>query len=283
GQEARGEGLGIGKETKGAADEEKGSDRLKPAAAFRAILVGEALGNLTPLGLIISEPAKAAFVRRAVPISSGLPALAIETIFYSVSAAIVIGCGMALLLGLFNIPAAIRVGGYAALACVAIVLGVTALVMGRRWRPASAALRVVLPASLAVWIAHVGDVEDRIYGFARRHPGRLPAIAALEFLFHVAGVAEAYFVLLWLGAPVTVVTAFVLEAVNRIVNVLFRFVPLRLGVDEAGSGLLTHVLGFGAPTGVSLAIIRKARVLVWSAVGLALLTQRAWGARNRPI
>lgn len=248
---------------------------LRPGAAFRAILVGEALGNVTPLGLFISEPAKATFVRETVPISSGLPALAVENIFYSVSVALVIGAGMLVLLGQFDVPAPVRLGSVAALGFVVVVLGTAALVMTGRWRPASGAMRLVLRTSSESWIDRLAGVEDRIYGFARAHPGRIPTIAALELGFHVAGVAEAYLVLSWLGVPVTLVTAFVLESVNRIINVLFRFVPLRLGVDEAGSGLLTQVLGLGAPIGVSLAIIRKARVLVWSAVGMALLARRA--------
>lgn len=260
----------------GARDEGYGArESLRPGVAFRAVLVGEALGNLTPLGLFISEPAKATFVRQTVPVSSGLPALAIENIFYSVSVVAVIGFGMMALLGLFDVPASIRLGGLAALGFVAAALGGAALVFAGRWRPASATMRVTLPASAAALVERVASMEERIYGFARLHPGRLPAIVAYELLFHVAAVAESYLVLSWLGAPVTLVSAFVVEAVNRIINVIFRFVPLRLGVDEAGSGLLTHVLGFGAPIGVALAIVRKARVLVWSAAGMALLAQRA--------
>lgn len=255
--------------------EQQHTHGLRPGAAFRAILVGEALGNVTPLGLFISEPAKATFVHETVPISSGLPALAVENIFYSVSVALVIGAGMLVLLGQFDVPAPVRLGSVAALGFVVVVLGTAALVMTGRWRPASGAMRLVLRTSSESWIDRLAGVEDRIYGFARAHPGRIPTIAALELGFHVAGVAEAYLVLSWLGVPVTLVTAFVLESVNRIINVLFRFVPLRLGVDEAGSGLLTQVLGLGAPTGVSLAIIRKARVLVWSAAGMMLMTQRA--------
>lgn len=274
----QGSGTEGSQETKGS--EPYSGHGLRPGAAFRAILVGEALGNITPLGLFISEPAKATFVRETVPISSGLPALAVENILYSVSVALVIGAGMLVLLGRFDIPAAVRLGGVAALGFVVIVLGTAALVMTGRWRPASGAMRLVLRTSSESWIDRIAGLEERIYGFARAHPGRIPTIAALELGFHVAGVAEAYLVLSWLGVPVTLVTAFVLESVNRIINVAFRFVPLRLGVDEAGSGLLTQVLDLGAPTGVSLAIIRKARVLIWSAAGMALLARRAIKRRS---
>jgi hypothetical protein len=58
------------------------------------------------------------------------------------------------------------------------------------------------------------------------------------------------------------------------VNMLFSFVPARVGVDEAGSGLLTAALGMGGVSGVALAIVRKVRVLFWTAIGLAVFALR---------
>ena len=57
------------------------------------------------------------------------------------------------------------------------------------------------------------------------------------------------------------------------IQVVFKFVPLRLGVDEAGTAVFTQVLGLGSQTGVTLAIVRKARVLFWTAAGAVLLLE----------
>jgi hypothetical protein len=77
-----------------------------------------------------------------------------------------------------------------------------------------------------------------------------------------------------------VLAAFVLETANRIVNVVFRFVPLRVGVDEAGSAIIARVLGLGTTVGVTLAVVRKARVLCWSAVGIVLMLRRGLTPRR---
>jgi hypothetical protein len=61
---------------------------------------------------------------------------------------------------------------------------------------------------------------------------------------------------------------------NRLINVAFKFVPLRLGVDEAGSGLLAQILGYGSAVGVTLALVRKVRMLVWTGVGVIFLASR---------
>ncbi len=63
---------------------------------FLAFLTGEALGNLTPLGLFVSEPTKAVFVRHRVPLMTAVSGLAIEKTPASV--AVVIASGTVALL-----------------------------------------------------------------------------------------------------------------------------------------------------------------------------------------
>ena len=76
--------------------------------------------------------------------------------------------------------------------------------------------------------------------------------------------------LAWIATPPTLLIAFILETANRLTNVVFKFVPMRLGVDEAGSALLTTVLGYTSATGATLALVRKVRMLFWTAVGRVL-------------
>src|SRR4029079_15490342 len=107
------------------------------------------------------------------------------------------------------------------------------------------------------------------------HPRRVPQVLAYEFLFHALGVAEQYVLLLLLlgGRPQTLLLeSIVLETVNRLITIVFKFVPMRIGVDEAGSGLATDAMTLTTGVGVTMAIVRKARTLFWSGVGLVLLT-----------
>ena len=80
--------------------------------------------------------------------------------------------------------------------------------------------------------------------------------------------------------PPTLLTAFILESVNRVINVVFKFVPLRTGIDEAGTGMLSKVLGFTTAIGVTLAIVRKARDIFWTAIGVALIVRRGLSLKN---
>jgi hypothetical protein len=58
-------------------------------------------------------------------------------------------------------------------------------------------------------------------------------------------------------------------------------VPLKLGVDEAGAALVAHALGLGSAAGVTLALVRKARVLTWTLVGLGLLIRRGLSSSSQ--
>ena len=126
--------------------------------------------------------------------------------------------------------------------------------------------------------AGVSAIEDQVFGFTSRHPGRLPSLLSLEAAYHIAGVMEIWLTItLITNGPIGFTTAFVLEFVNRAITVAFQFVPMWLGVDEAGTGIVATALHLGGATGVGLVLVRKARLVVWTGVGLALFfMSRSW-------
>ncbi len=261
--------------------------RLRFRDALGARIMGDALGTIVPFAsLAVSEPSKAVFIRDKVPLIPALSALAVENIFYSLSVAIFIFSGTATLLLTFTLPKALRAASLVALIATLVVIPLVFFVINRQWRFFSGALRFLgNKRALQKWsgkmLPRAESLEERVYGFYQRNQGSFLSIFALEFAFHVAGVAEVYTTLNYISplAP-TLLTAFILESVNRIINVAFKFVPLRTGVDEAGTGMLSKVLGFTTTTGVTLAIIRKGRDIFWSTVGVALLLQRGFSFRG---
>ncbi len=246
--------------------------------AFAAVLAGDSLGNLTPLGLFASEPAKAAFVRRRVPLGAAITALAIENILYTLSAVAMIAASTAVLLIEFHLPPAVRTAGWIAIAFIVAIFGVTAWLIWQRPALVSWMASFVVPKTSRLYdrIVHVRDLEERIYAFARQRPESLVPAVAAEIGFHALGVVEVY-VTWWLlqGDPPSVMTAFVLEGALRLIVVVFKFVPLQLGVAEWSTGSFTQLLGYGAAAGGTLSIVRKVRTVFWVLVGTILLVRRA--------
>jgi hypothetical protein len=262
--------------------------KLRFRDAFAARVMGDALGNIIPLASVaVSEPSKAAFVRDRVPLMAGLSALAIENIFYSLSVVLFIFSGLTTLLLTFSLPKALRYSAYGSLVAILVIVPLVYLIIRKRWKFLSGAFMWLHNrAGERPWIGRANvraqTLEESIYGFYDRNRGHFLSIFGLEICFHLAGVAEIYTALTFISETVapTLLTAFILESVNRVINVAFKFVPLRTGVDEVGTEMLAKVLGFATATGVTLAIVRKARDVFWMTVGVSLMVRRGLSLRT---
>ena len=239
------------------------------------------MGNLTPLGIVASEPTKAALVKDRVPLVEAVSALAVQNLFYGLSVALFVLSGIAVLLLSFHLTSGIRLVGRVSLGIVTgiIILGFT--IFHLRWKFLTAGFERLRKTRFGKRFLkekqreNTRVVEDTVYNFYSRHRARCALIMLLEACFHLAGVLEVYITLYFISdVPPTFLVAYVLESVNRIINVVFKFVPLRAGIDEAGSSWITNRLEFGVTTGTTLAIIRKARVIFWTALGVAFLIGR---------
>jgi hypothetical protein len=256
--------------------------------AFAARVMGDALGNIIPLASVaVSEPSKAAFVTNRVPLMASLAALALENIFYSLSVVLLIFSGTAALLLSFQLPKPLRVASLVALIVTVVLAPLGYFVIRRQLKFLSGPMSFVSRRGFArAWLVEKGipraqTLEDRIYGFYSRNGNRLLSILLLEICFHLAGVAEIYVTLYFISiVPPTFLTAFILESVNRVINVVFKFIPLRTGIDEAGTGMLSKVLGFTTAIGVTLAIVRKARDIFWTTIGVALMVRRGLSLKS---
>ena len=261
--------------------------RLPFRDAFAARLMGDALGNIIPfVSVAVSEPSKAVFVKDRVPLMVGLSALAIENIFYALTVAIFIFSGTATLLLTFSLPKGLRYASIGALITTVVIIPLIYLLIRSQARFLSGALaflsrRGVLPRLVGKVTQRAQSLEDRVYGFYATSRRSFVSIFLLDMCFHVAGVAEIFITLSFISpvAP-TLTQAFILESVNRVINVAFKFVPLRAGVDEGGTGQVSKVLGFARGIGETLAIVRKGRDIFWSAVGVALIWKRGLSLRN---
>lgn len=263
----------------------EGEQRLRFRDALRAYLIGDAVGTLVPLGIVFSEPAKAALVRDKVPLLVGLSALAIENLFYSLSVILFIFSGTVALMLSFPLKRPLQIISVCALATVVLLIALAFLVIRKQWKFVTGAMDLFSRLGLAQSFVgknreRVRSFEDRVYGFYAGNRSRIVPIMLLETCYHLSGVAEVYAVLFFITDQPSLLTAFVLESVNRVINVVFKFVPLRLGVDEAGSGWITDVLRIGKASGVTLAIIRKARIMCWTAVGVVLMIRRGLSVRD---
>ena len=264
----------------------EGTHQLTPWRAFQAVVAGDTLGNLTPLSILIGEPAKALFVTDHEPVSRTLPALAVENLFYSLSAALVIAGGALALVIRLRSAETWWLASVGLVVSLMVLISIAHAVIWRQIQVASRLIDLVgrrglAPRFVARWAERVRRAEDRVYTLYPRETGRLVRVACWELSFHALAILEIYLVLSFISdvAP-TLLDAFVFESTNRFINVVFKVVPMRIGVDEAGTAAFAELLAFGTATGVTLAIVRKARMLVWMNAGVAFLVRRGLSVRS---
>ena len=261
--------------------------RLPFRDAFAARLMGDALGNIIPfVSVAVSEPSKAVFVKDRVPVIVGLSGLAIENIFYGLSVALFIFSGTATLLLSFSLPKPLRIASISALCATLVIVPLAYLIIRRQSRFLSSGLgflgqRGIAPRLVGKVKPRAESLEQRVYGFYANSQRSFISIFALDCCFHLAGVVEVFITLSFISpVPPTIAQAFILESVNRIINVAFKFIPLRAGVDEGGTGQVSRVLGFSRGIGETLAIVRKGRDLFWVTIGLVLIWKRGFSLRG---
>ena len=252
--------------------------QLRFRDTFGAMIAADALGNLTPLGLLASEPTKILLARSRVSTVTSVASVTIENACYTASVAVVLLGGTWFFFQRAEVPPALE----QIAEVIVVAIGITAIVglWMARSQPAVlsrfAPLITRLAGRTAVPAEAIREVEARIYGVLGWPVSRLARVAAWEVAFHVAAVAEVWLVLRLLpgAANATLVDAFLLESAGRFVTIAFKFIPYRLGIDEAGSGAVPQVIGMGPAAGVSLALVRRLRILVLNAIGLIRLARQ---------
>jgi hypothetical protein len=253
--------------------------RLRYQDTVPAVLIGEAMSSMVPLGIMISGTAKAVAVRKKVPFVVGLSSVATENIFYTFVTSAFLMLGALTLAGAFALDEAWTWTVNILIAGIAIVFVLVLLMVIRQWHFASWICERLFEkgyfrGALVNGRKSVRLFEELIYSFYRNYPKRFLPICLFESVYHLLGIAEVYFILSRISESPTWFNSFLLESVSRTITIVFKFVPFMIGVDEAGSHFVANIVALGAGIGVTLAVIRKGRILFWALIGLLIMTRR---------
>ncbi len=260
--------------------------KLETKDTIPAVIIGEAMSAMIPLGILVSGTAKAVAVRHRVPLVVGLSSIATENLFYSIITGIFICLGAAAFLRSFELADAWILTIDVLIAGIIIFMISAIIVVIKQWHFASNFCEFLYKRNIGKSFLESGRLQVRlfenlIYGFYRQYPKRFLPIFLCQVAFHLLGIFEAFFILTRLSDLFpNFYTAFLLESMSRLISVTFKFVPFVIGIDEAGAQYITEMLAVGAGVGVTLAIIRKGRVIFWSAIGLILIATRGFSIRE---
>jgi putative ABC transport system permease protein len=247
--------------------------------AFAARLGGEAISFLTFTGPLLGEATKVALLRKRVPLTYGVPALVVDNLLYNLSVVFFILSGACVMLFTYNLPplvyyALLTIAIIAALGIVGAALAAKRRIMLLTWVLDQLARLRLSPRVILKRRQHIYHIESKVYDFYKHHPGVFFGMIACDLLAHISSVVEVYVTLRMLGYFPNVAQAYIIESLTKVINFVFAFVPGTIGVYETGTEVVLQTLGFAVATGVTLALVRKAGTVVWTSIGLLILTWR---------
>ncbi|MBI3951694.1 MAG: flippase-like domain-containing protein [Acidobacteria bacterium] len=239
---------------------------------FGSRLAGESMNYLSIAGPLLSEPIKASMLH-GVRFASALASTLLETTMNAIAAGLVTVAGLAMLV-LYAQAFALRSIGYVFILILLALAGSFLYALKYRvpfltwpWKR----LRHISWFSSPKLGEHLAVIQERMHRLRAERPGALWLIFLLSLVSQGLGLLEIYAVVIPLGIRPGFSNVLMMEAFTKLVKALFFFVPARIGADEGSSAGIFALLGLSPATGVTLALARRARTLVWSAVGLAFL------------
>jgi len=149
---------------------------------------------------------------------------------------------------------------------------VTLLAVRKRWPVISRSARLLARAPfLKRWMESryilIQSVENALLDFHHNSPRAFWGSFFLILASHSMAVMEVCLVLWLMGIKFGVLSALVVEAMTKLVNVVGSINPGNFGTYEGGNMLIGKTFGLTGATGLVLGLTRRLRGFFWAAVG----------------
>jgi hypothetical protein len=247
----------------------KGEDVSVGIAKLMGVrLAAQSMGYLTLLGPVISEPMKIKLLG-----TSSEPTITAtfldDGVYWFTSALLAIA-------GVVSLPlVAVHGKAYQSIPAV-LVLGF-AVVIIRRHTPILSDVVRALGARRPSWLVRAEQIEASIREYRLDQPTLVRRMFWIDTACQVLLAAEVVVVLQSLHLPVHFGVVLAIEGMTRALKMISGWIPARLGSDEGGAISAFALTGLSPLLGLSLALTRRTRDLLWALIGIIWL---AWNSRK---
>jgi hypothetical protein len=260
---------------------------LSWSRSFVAQLISDGFGQFGVAGKVVGEGTRISLLGRAVPLPNALSAGAIDGALHIFTAVLVTVSGISATLLLAPLSGTWRV--YAALLVAVLISAaiLAAVSVRNRWQLVGRATRAIgrLPR-LHTWVSGkqpiIDSAEDNLLSFRDEAPAAFWATLMFNLLWHMLAVLEVYIILRFMGARIAIGGAFIVEALNKVINLVGALNPGNFGTYEGGNMLIAKIFGVTSTAGLTLALCRRARTVFWAGVGaICMIAMKRAEARSR--
>ncbi len=242
---------------------------------FMVRMAGEAINLTTPTAMLGGEPMKAHLLTRyEIPMVTGLASVVTAKTVMSLAQILfmLLGLGATLWLvggGEHNVLIAFVSVGLLGFG-VFLFLVVQRYGIGRGLLTAADACRI-RSQRLEAYRPQLLELDRTIRTFYGQRRRTFLLSMGVHFTAWLMELFEVYAILYFLGAEVGWLSSLSIAAMTALIKGSVSFVPGGLGVQEGGYLVFLMALGYGEVTGITFAVIRRIREILWILIGLVFL------------
>ena len=245
---------------------------------FAIKTAGEVVNLTTPAGYIGGEPVKAYLLtKHHVPMVEGLASVVIAKTTKTIAEVLFILLGITLAFWRVDSDGSLGQTVVAALVSVTLLLLVTSsLVYAQREGFFTWLLEFTRKIGLKIRFLEAREEQLRsldrmILDYYRHNRRAVYSSTGLFFLSWLAEALEVYVIIWYLGGPALVLSAISINALSVFIKGGSFFIPGSLGAQDIGNFYLLKDFGYSDVAGLTFALLRRFRELVWIGTGLLCL------------
>ena len=239
---------------------------------------GEVVNMTTPTAYVGGEPLKAYLLKNySVPMVEGAASVVIAKTTMTIAEVFYILLGVALafwILGMNGSSGQLVAAGL--LSAGLLLFGTAGFVFVQRRGLFTWILEATRKLGLRIGFLETREEKLRsldrtILHFYSHRQGAFYASTGLYFLGWMAESLEVFVIIHFLGGPAVALSAISIGALAVFIKGGTFFIPGSLGAQDGGNLLLLKAFGYSDVTGITFALLRRFRELVWIGIGLLCL------------
>jgi uncharacterized protein (TIRG00374 family) len=240
---------------------------------LRMRLVGNGLNYLVP-ATFAGEIYRINSLRRDMPVTRGAASVTVAKFNHFCAAIIAIALGLTFAAPFAPLRPGLIPWLWAGLAVCLVLLGGFYLSLRQRlFERAAARLKNWLPARLYAYLPtqQIEETDGLVAAYLALDRRSLFASVAFYTLGWALGLVEIFLIFHFLGLATDLATLVMVETLSILLEIGLFFIPIKLGTTEGGRVLVFLALGLPATAGLSFAIVRRLKELIWAGIGLAFV------------
>jgi uncharacterized protein (TIRG00374 family) len=232
----------------------------------------------TPTAYVGGEPLKAYLLQRHdIPMVEGLASVVISKSIMTLAQVLFILIGIALAFWILGGEGSSeQIVGAGLISAALLLFGVAAFIFVQRRGLFTVILQTLRRLGLRLAFLETREEKLRsldatILNFYAHHRSAFYASTALYLLGWLSEALEVYIIVLYLGGSTHVLSAISIGALSVLIKGGTFFIPGSLGAQDGGNLLLLNAFGYSDVAGITFALLRRFRELVWIGIGLLCL------------